>query len=348
MQPQPSGLPPTQAARQPFSWRGVAALATAPSGWLPFWVLSAALVLGWAAERFVTTAWLPAVTTAVRRLPTSGEIRAGRLFWPTNTVTELARTPFLALRVNPRSTPVPGQAADVDVELIANEICAQSLFGYWTFPYPPRLALPLNRPEVEPVWAAWQPYIRAAVFGAGALVGLVSWTLVGLVAAPVVRLLAALLRRQVTLGGCWRLVVAALLPGGLVVAGGLLLYAGHGFRLLDFLVVFVLAHLLGVWLALGAAWQLPRRQPPALFATPEPAATPPAVSFTAVGSAPPGDSPFAMPVPSARPANPFAASPAIIAPPEPPAAPPTKPPMAPPKAPVVSQEEPPEQPLNPS
>lgn len=348
MQPLPSGRPPTLAARQPFSWRGVAALAVAPSGWWPGWVLGVALALGWATERFVTTAWLPAVTTAIRSLPASGEIRAGRLFWPTNTVTELARTPFLALRVNPQSTPVPGQSADVDVELIANEFCAQSLFGYWTFPYPPRLALPLNRPEVEPVWAAWQPHVRASVFGAGALIGLVSWALVGLAAAPGVRLLAALLRRQVTLGGCWRLVVAALLPGGLLVAGGLLLYAGHGFRLLDFLVVFVLAHLLGAGLALGATWQLPRRQSTALFAAPEAAATPPPTApFATASSASPADSPFSLPGPSSRPANPFAASPAL-APPEPPPAPPAKPPEAPAKAVLAPPEEPPEQPLNPS
>lgn len=260
--------PPPPAARQPFTWSGVAALAVRPGMWGWCWTLLVALALGGAAGRFAATAWLPALDLAVRQLPETGEIHDGRLSWPTNIVVELVRTPYLAAQVNPRAAPAPGPAADVVIELLADEVSVQSLFGYWVFGYPRNWVIALNRPEVEPVWSAWRPHLSVLVGAGVAAFGVGCWAVVALVAAPGVRLLAALLRRAATLGGCWRLVMAALLPGGLIVAGGLWLYAGYGFRLLDFLVAFGLAHLVGPWLALGAVWRLPRRRPVSPFAEP--------------------------------------------------------------------------------
>jgi hypothetical protein len=333
--------PPPLAARQPFTWSGVAALAVRPGIWGWCWTLLVALALGGAAGRFAATAWWPALDLAVRQLPDSGEIRGGRLYWPTNVAAELVCTPYLAVRVNPRAAPAPGQAADVVIELLADEVSVQSLFGYWVFGYPRDWGIALNRPEVEPAWSAWRPHLSVLVGAGVAVFGVWCWAIVALVAAPVVRLLAALLRRAVTLGGCWRLGMAALLPGGLVVAGGLLLYAGHGFRLLDFLVAFGLAHLVGPWLALGAVWRLPRRRPVSPFAEPaaEPAVPAPE-SEEAPATEPPADSPFAAPPAPQPAANPFAPPPAESAP-----APETAPALeSPPGASEVS----PEQPLNPS
>lgn len=334
MQASPPGPLPL-AARQPFTWSGVAALAVRPGMWGWCWTLLVALALGGAAGRFAATAWLPALDLAVRQLPDSGEIRTGRLYWPTNVATELVHTAYLAVRVNPRAAPAPGRAADVVLELLADEVSVQSLFGYWVFGYPRNWVIALNRPEVEPAWSAWRPHLSVLVGTGVAAFGGVCWTLVALVAAPGVRLLAALLRRAVTLGGCWRLVMAALLPGGLVVAGGLLLYAGHGFRLLDFLVAFGLAHLVGPWLALGALWRLPRRRPVSPFA--EPASE----SVETPAAAPASESPFAAP-PAPQPLeNPIAAPPRV----EHSAAPET---ASAPESPPEASRVPPEQPLNPS
>lgn len=293
--PGPHPDPPPPAVRQPFTWRGVAALAVRPAGWLAAWCLVTAALLGGAAARFYAVAWQPALDAAVRQLPSTGEIHDGRLVWPTNTATELVRTRHLALRVNPLAAPVPGQAADVEIELLSGELSMQSLLGYWVVRYPTGWVVALNRPEVEPLWRTWQPYLPALV-GAGVAVSVLGmWFAIGLVAAPVLRLGTALLRRDITLGGCWRLSVAALLAGGWIVAGGLVLYAEHGFRLLDWLVAFALAHAVDLILWLGAPWCLPRRARPGPFGN-MPAGAEPA----------PGDSPFAAPAAFAL-DNPFAA-----------------------------------------
>lgn len=325
----PSPGPPPPAVRQPFTWRGLAALAVQPAGRFAAWCLVTAALLGGAAGRFYAVAWQPALDAAVHQLPASGEIRDGRLNWPTNTVTELARTRHLALRVNPPAAPVTGQAADVEVELLGGDLTVQSLFGYWAVRYPRGWVIALNRPEVEPLWLTWRPYLPVLV-GAGAALGALGlWFVLGLVAAPVLRVWTAVLRRDVTLGGCWRLSVGALLPGGWIVAGGLVLYAAHGFRLLDWLVAFVLGHGVDLVLWLGAPWCLPRRMRPAPFG-----------GETAGVERPATDSPFATPAGSSR-DNPFAApsaeaeaapTDAAPSPPEPPASP----------------QPPDEQPLNPS
>ncbi len=296
-----------RAARQPFTWRGVAALAAASPGWCWAWCLVVAAGLGLAIERFVASAWLPVITEAVHNLPDSGGIRGGQLQWPAGTMSELARNRFLALRVNPHAAPAPTSAADISLEFLARELSAQSLFGYWSLRYPAELELPLNRPELEPLWNAWRPLIRGAVLAGGALLGLGSWWLTGLLLATPVRLLAALLRRAVTWRGCVRLIMAALLPGGLIVAGALLLYAGYGLRLWDFLGLCLFAHLVGPVLMLGAVWQLPHRIVSSPFApTPETAPAEPEPGETSEKPGCPPDSPCAANEPAAEEENPFA------------------------------------------
>ncbi len=295
MQGSSAGLPPP-AARQPFTWRGLAALASRPAGWFFAWCLITVAVGGSAAGRFFATAWQPALDAAVRQLPASGEIHDGRLVWPTPAVTELARTRHLALRVNPHAAPVPGQSADVEIEFLSGDFSAQSLLGYWVVGYPRGWVIALNRPEIEPLWLAWRPHLPVLV-GVGAGLGAWGlWLLAGLVAAPLLRLEAAVLRRNITLRGCWRLGVAACLPAGWIAAGGLLLYAQQGFRLLDWLIALALGLGVGLLLMLGAVGFLPRRPPRTVFA--------PATNAT-----PPSPSPFARPPPAAPPAIPFAAPP---------------------------------------
>lgn len=319
---------PPRAVRQPFTWRGVAALAVWPAGWWAAWCVVTAALLGAAGGRFYAVAWQPALDAAVRRLPPSGEIRDGRLYWPTNEVTELARTRHLALRVNPLAAPVPGQAADVEIEWLREDLGVQSLLGYWAVRYPTGWVLALNRPEVEPLWLTWRPYLPFWV-GAGVAVGALGlWFAVGLLAALPLRVWAAVFRREVSLAGCWRLSVAALLPGGWIVAGGLALYAEHGFGLLDWLVAFVLAHGVDAVLWLGAPWFLPRRVRPTPFGA------------TTGGKHLTAESPFATTAVS-PPENPFAA-------PVEPAAAETAPTPLPSPARPELPESPDDQPLNPS
>jgi hypothetical protein len=312
-------------AWQPFTLGGVAAFATASAlrAWMAV-VLTAAL-LGLAADRYFVAAWFPALDLALQRLPPSGEIRDGRLRWPTPQAVELANTGFVRLLVNPNVGPVSGQSADVTFECTADTLTAQSLFGYWVLPYPYRLHLPLNQPALEPLWAAWRPHCRLGLPTGFALAMVAAWAGLALVLAPFARLLAMLLHREVPLRGCWKAAFATFAPFGLATALGLALYASRGFRLPDLLVTWALAHVYSLVLLFGAMACLPRFVRASPFVPPSPA---PRVAspFTAASSeadiAPEPDRPTRTPdgvgTPPARavpfsdgplpdPRNPFAA-----------------------------------------
>ena len=264
MEPLPPGRS-SPTAWQPFTFGGVAAFASGASLWLWALLLLTGLFLGWGVISYLETACYPAIEAGIQRLPPAAEIRHGVLRWPTNGVTELANTRLLSLVVNPESAPVPGQAADVALELTDRALTAQSLFGYWALPYPAHTQVPLGRTELEPLWAAWRPHVRVVLPLGVVLALLLFWIVLATLVAPGLRLLAALLRRDVTLGGCWRLALAALVPAGCGTAFGLLLYASRGFHLLDTLITWLLAHLYTVLLWCGAPFSLPPRQPRSPF-----------------------------------------------------------------------------------
>lgn len=308
MEPSPDGRrSPT--GWQPFTFGGVAEFASAPSIWLgALWVLTGVL-LGWAVVSYLRTACYPAVELAIAQLPTApAGIHAGTLQWPTNAVVELANTRLLSLVVNPGSGPVPSQGADVALELTDRALTAQSLFGYWALPYPVGVDLPLNRGELEPLWAAWQPHVRA-VLPVGIVLGfLLAWGLVATLVTPVLRLGAALLRREATLAGCWRMALAAVIPAGWTTALGLFLYASRGFHLVDTLVTWLLAHLYLLLLWVGAVVKLPPRLPASPF-VPPPATPDAGVEAGEAAPAPVREterSPFAAPAAGLDPRNPFA------------------------------------------
>lgn len=346
----PPGRSPTT-AWQPFTFGGVAAFARPAFVRLLLASVLVAGLVGWTVERVIRLAWFPAAETAVRHLPPAGEIRGGALLWPTNAVVTLADTRFLTIVVNPNVAPLPGNAADVQLEFTASELCLHSLFGYWAWPYPRNQVFALNQPTVEPVWAAWRPYVRLGVLG-GTMGGLLlAWSLIALVATPLLRAYVWALHRQASLGGCWRLAVAALLPGGVLVAAALFFYATHAFVLTDVVIAFALAHLLDLILMVGAPWCLPRERPAAVFAGPAPTA----VAGTETGETPdertlgkpeppkwpPRGTPFAEGPRIQQTANPFAVRPPAAAanpPPAPPAPtpePPNPPAPLPPPEPVA-------------
>jgi hypothetical protein len=358
MEPLPPGRsPPT--AWQPFTFGGVAAFASASGVRLLALLLVTGLFLGWGVVSYLRTACYPAVEGAVLRLPPDGGIRRGVLFWPTNSVVELGNTRLVSLVVNPESAPVPGQAADVRFELTARALTAQSLFGYWVLPYPLSAQVPLNRAEIEPLWAAWRPHVQVVLPAGVVLALLLFWIVLALLVAPGLRLLAALGRREVTLGGCWRLALAALMPAACGTAFGLLLYSSRGFHLLDTLITWLLAHLYTVVLWCGALFCLPPKPPRSPF-VPEP--TPPEATgdlddkalepwraaaprspFTAPASLPPDPrNPFAGPGSATADAQ----APPPPAPPDPPPAPAPAPRASAP--PPVDAEVADEDPLNPS
>jgi hypothetical protein len=106
--------------------------------------------------------------------------------------------------------------------------------------------------------------------------------------------------------------MAAMVPGGLAIAAALLLYASRSFRLLDFILAFVLAHVLQLILMGGAVFALPGLLRASPFSEPEPESVPaPEAAAELPEEAPAADSPilvdspFAATAPAVRPVNPF-------------------------------------------
>src|ERR1051325_2857944 len=107
---------PHHPAWQPLTPRGVAAFADAPLRRLlvvqfVFAILAAAAIV-W----FLTVAWFPAITSAIRQLPERGEIRAGSLDWTAESPQALADNHFLALMVDLDHTGSIRSPAHVQVE----------------------------------------------------------------------------------------------------------------------------------------------------------------------------------------------------------------------------------------
>ena len=247
-------------AWQPLTGRGIAEFGAASWGrTLSFQfvvALGAALVIVWC----VRHAWFPPINAALTRLPDKGaEIFNGRLHWPDTNAVALAGNPQFALAVDPAGTGELGRSADVQVALRAREIRLEGIFGHQLLPYPPKLAVPLDRTGGAAAWGAWN-WVGLAFVGGVAFVTLfVLWWLSAIVLALPIWLAALLLRRDLSLGGAWRLTAAAWLPATLVLLGGVLLYVTNGLRLTG-LVFTTGGHLVVMlgWLLWGF-WLLPPR-----------------------------------------------------------------------------------------
>jgi hypothetical protein len=247
-------------AWQPLTGGGVAAFGAATATrTLVFhllFALLAAVVVTWSVRR----AWFPPFQTALTRLPErSAEVRAGQLFWPDTNAVTLGENPQLAVAVDPAGTGELGRSADLQLELRAKAIRFSGLFGEQFLPYPPALQVSLDHTGGPAAWGAWN-WVGLVLLGGSVLVSLLAlWWLTGIVLAPFVWLAAFLLRRELTLGGSWRLVTAAWLPATLVLLAGILLYALSWLRLTG-LALTTAAHLLvmPLWLV-WAIFMLPNR-----------------------------------------------------------------------------------------
>ena len=250
---------PSLGAWQPLTLHGVAAFASAS------WTRVACvlfLVAGLAtglSMRFISQGWLPALDGAVARLPSRGAIHDGHLEWPNNSPTTLADSSFLALVVNPSGRNSPGQSADIQVEFGSAGVDFSTLLGYTWLPYPPRLDLPLNQPEMGPRFGAWRPAIQGLTVATLFLALLITWGLIALVATIPLRLYALILSREVSLGGCARLALASLMTGALVMTAAIYLYSQRQLSLLEFLLVIAIHLVVDLLYLVLAPLRLPKR-----------------------------------------------------------------------------------------
>ena len=139
--------------------------------------------------------------------------------------------------------------ADVSVEFHqANfQICA--LLGCLVFNYPKNWQIEFNRPELEPRWGAWEPNILWLAALAVIVLLLVSWALLATLYFGCARVVAFYANRALTTGAGWRLAGAALMPGALMLALGIV---GYGLGVVDLLrlgVLFALHFIVG-WIYL--------------------------------------------------------------------------------------------------
>ncbi len=268
----------SRTAWQPLTPAGVAAFAGAPAGRLLLAQLVAAALCAAAATWFVSAAWMPVAREAVARLPRGAGIRHGVLSWTTNTPVRLAENRFLALVVDARNSGMVGRVADIEIALQATNARLTSILGSVQRPLPGGWIISLDPTDAIPWWGAREAPLRALVF-LGAMAGvLLLWWVVAAFYCPAALALALLVERRLSLAAGWRLSGAALMPGALLLALGLVGYGALGFDLIRLGLVFVL-HLATGWVYLvSSSWFLPKLAPADSaanpFAAPGPAGKP--------------------------------------------------------------------------
>ena len=252
--------PETPSAWEPLTPRGVAAFARASGGRL--WLVQSlvALIVAATVAWFLYDGWFPTVRQAIAQLPDEGQIRRAQLDWHGDATQLLAEGTFLAISVDLEHEGDIRSPAHVHVEFGKKSILFHSLLGYAEVKYPARWIVAFNRTELAPWWGAWQPALLAI-----ALVGVVVWLFVSWCVLTVaytlpVWVLVFFANRDLKLAQCWRLAGAALMPGALLMAVGILLY---DFGVVDLVGLGFITggHLVLGWIYLFVCpWFLPRAE----------------------------------------------------------------------------------------
>jgi len=211
-------------AWEPLTPRGVAAFARAKWGRLLLVQFIVALLAAVSVVWFFDDGCFPTISAAIQKLPADGEIRSGKLDWHGDPSQLLAEGKFLAFDVDLNHSGQIHSTADVQIEFGADSIRFFSLPGYSEIFYLPDRIAPFNRTELEPLWGAWVAdllFIAAAAVTVGLLL---SWWILATIYFLPVWLLGFYANRELNFRACWKLSGAALLPGALLMAAGVLLY----------------------------------------------------------------------------------------------------------------------------
>ncbi|MBL9127940.1 MAG: hypothetical protein JNL97_09855 [Verrucomicrobiales bacterium] len=237
----------------PTSFGGVAAIAERPAAFLFVWqalfALGTAIVAIWAFEM----AWGRALRHAISALPDTGGILEGRLEWPEARPGILYQGPFIAVVVDPTGLREYGLATDFTLSLESDRLALRSFLGWTDLPYPPDFRLSLTRVEMTSAVAAWRAPFFVAVGVTVVVLLFVSWLILAFVYGTVVWIAAAVLARPVPHRVARRLCAASLLPGCLVMAGAMALYATRQLGLEGLLGAWPLHIVIG-WLYCAGAW----------------------------------------------------------------------------------------------
>ncbi len=219
----------SDAGRSTFAWepltpRGVAAFAHARLGRLFLVQTVVAFIAAAAIAWFLDDSVFPVIQTAIQNLPDQGEIRSAKLGWQGDSPKLLAEGKFLAFDVDLDHSGKINSTADLQIEFGQEEIWSFALLGYAEFPYPSGRVIAFNRTELEPLWGAWRSTILFAAMMAAAMSLLACWWLLATFYFLPVWLLGYFVNRDLDFRRSWKFSCAALLPGALLMAAGIVLY----------------------------------------------------------------------------------------------------------------------------
>jgi len=237
-------------AWEPLTPRGVASFARAKISRLLLVQFIIALLAAASVVWFFDKCCFPTISAAIQKLPATGEIRSGKMDWHDDSPQLLAEGKFLAFDIDLDHSGQIHSTADAQIEFGRDSIRIFSLLpGYWEIFYVPNRAAPFNRTELEPLWGAWEAEILF-IAGVAVTVGLLLiWWLLATVYFLPVWILGFFANRDLNFRASWKLCGAALLPGALMMAAGVLLY-GFGFLDLVQLGLLVAAHFALGWIYL--------------------------------------------------------------------------------------------------
>jgi hypothetical protein len=211
-------------AWQPFTLRGVAAFARASCARLLLVQFVAAVFAATIVVWFVQSGWFSTISEAIEQLPSTGEIRSGKLSWTGDPTLALAENRFFACSVDLRHEGSARSPADVQVEFGEDDFKIFSLFGAWREAYPRGWVIEFNRTGLKPWWGAWSPALLA-ITGIAVITGLMlSWSVLATLYCWMAWLVGFFANRDLSLSGSWRLAGAGLIPGAMVMGLAIWLY----------------------------------------------------------------------------------------------------------------------------
>ena len=186
------------------------------------------------------TRWTPIIDEAIERLPLDGVIAEGRVQSPMTDPAILAEGSFFAVIYDPAFTEVFGQSADLNLEIGLTEVRIRCHIVYAPIPYQPDWVIPFNLNDLKPRWGAWKPFLLGFL-GAGVFVSLwASWFALAILYSIPARMIAFYTRREAPGLTSWRLSLAALMPGAVLVGTVILVYTSHHIPLILVLVLWAL------------------------------------------------------------------------------------------------------------
>jgi len=241
-------------AWQPLTFGGVAAFAGA--SWRRVFVAQAltALLFAAASVWFLGKCCAPVITQEIQKMPDGASLTNGRLAGLPDTLASESK--FLSITIATDDDADLDQSADLQIALRKDRAEVSTLLssalGSVEFNYSDTSALDLSRSLLDPWWGAWRPVLLAGAGLAAVTALLLVWSALAWIYAPAAKLVAWFCDRQLSWPGAWRLACAALLPGAVLLALGVVLYGSERVDVFG-LGYFGTVHLLVGWVYLLAA-----------------------------------------------------------------------------------------------